>query len=49
MFDFLSFQEDVPSKGYRAGDLKPIYAIPALILCFLAAGYLEALDHAAGF
>ena len=49
MFDFLFFQEDVPSKGYLAGDLKPIYAVPALILCFLAAGYLEGLNHSAGF
>ena len=49
MLDFLFFQEDVPSKGYRAGDLKPIYAVPALIILFLAAGYLEGLDHAAGF
>jgi hypothetical protein len=49
MFDFLFFQEDVPSKGYLAGDLKPIYAVPALIIIFLAGGYLEGLDHAAGF
>jgi len=49
MFDFLFFKEDVPSKGYYAGDLKPIYAGLVLILCFLAAGYLEGLNHAAGF
>jgi hypothetical protein len=49
MFDFLFFQEDVPSKGYYAGDLKPIYAISALIIVFLAGGYLEGLDQAGGF
>ena len=36
MFDFLFYQEDIPSKGYRAGDLKPGYAIAAMFLCFLA-------------
>ncbi len=45
MFDFLFYQEDIPSKGYRAGDLKPVYAIPALILCFLAMAYLEGLEQ----
>jgi hypothetical protein len=45
MFDFLFHQEDVPSKGNQAGDLKAGYAIAALILVFLAAGYLEGLEQ----
>jgi len=45
MFDFLFHQEDVPSKMIRSGDLKTGYAIAALILVFLAAGYLEGLEQ----
>ena len=45
MFSFLFYQEDIPSKGYRAGDLKPGYAVVALALCFLAMAYLEGLDQ----
>jgi len=45
MFDFLFYQEDIPSKGYRAGDLKPGYVIAALALCFLAGAYLEGLEQ----
>ncbi len=47
MFDFLFYQEDIPSKGYRAGDLKPGYAVSALLLCFLAMAYLEGLEQLA--
>jgi len=45
MFDFLFYQEDIPSKGYRAGDMKPGWAITFLILCFLATGYLEGMEQ----
>jgi hypothetical protein len=46
MFKFLFFQEDVPSKGYFAGDLKPPYAVTMLVLVVIAAGYLEGLGQA---
>jgi hypothetical protein len=45
MLDFLFYQEDIPSKGYHAGDLKLGYSIAALALCFLAMAYLEGLDQ----
>ncbi len=45
MLDFLFYQEDIPSKGYRAGDLKPGYAFVLLTLCFLAMAYLEGLEQ----
>ena len=45
MFDFLFYQEDIPSKGYRAGDLKPGYVVAAMFLCFLAMAYLEGLEQ----
>ena len=45
MFDFLFYQEDIPSKGYRAGDLKPGCAVAAMVLCFLAMAYLEGLEQ----
>lgn len=45
MFDFLFFQEDVPSKGYRAGDMKPAWALTLITLCILGTAYLEGLEQ----
>ena len=45
MFNFLFYQEDVPSKGYRVGDMKPGWAISLLIICFLATGFLEGMEQ----
>ena len=45
MFDFLFYQEDIPSKGYRAGDLKPGYAGVAMFFIILAMAYLEGLEQ----
>ena len=43
MFDFLFFKENVPSKGYLAGDLKPVPATIILIAIIMTGGYIDAL------